>query len=456
VSLNTSSVEVSTPRVWQVVFAITGMLALVWLAGTATFLFDAEDTRFVARVDGFGVEHNCLTGYAVAAHLAAEGSENLYDPSRYRDAAISTPIHESVRGIFTVDGFHYPPPFLILPHVLLAVFGGFFPMRAAWFVLTVACLVAALAGVSRWCGGFRSQTGLLVFPLLLCAPTVHVALQVGNAHILIIAISMLAMIAFEERRPIVGGTLLGFAVAAKLWPAVLVVHLLFQKRWKNALWCAIAVAVYALGAFLFFGPDPYRAFVAYELPRISSGEAFGFMGTLPRAIMTNVSVFGILQKLHALGLLSSKPTLVSPALSWSFTALVGAIVIATGLRRRGGAIGGDSDRLARAQLWLALLTLVQLRSPFLPWPYGVVSALWLLVLLSASARGWKLGVILVAWLGLSVNVPLAFVSDSASFHLGYTLLASLLICGAIMAGVGEYWARSRGLYTRPRRRGDMA
>ncbi len=443
-----SLVDNSAQRRWVVVFAVTGVAALVWLAGTATFLFDVEDTRFVAKVGGFGVKHNCLTGYAIATHLAMERTENLYHRSHYRDAAISTPVHDSVHGMLDVDGFHYPPPFLTLPYVLLSVFGDFFAIRAAWFVLTVVCLVGALAGVARWCGAFRSQPRLLIFAVLLCAPTVQVALQIGNAHIMIIAISMLAMIAFEEERPVIGGALLGFAVVSKIWPVVLVFYLLLQRRWGQALWCGIAVAIYALGAFLLFGPNPYSAFFNYELPRISSGVAFGAMGKLPRAIMTNMSVFGIPQKLHALGLLSSKPELVPPALSLGFTALAGLIVIATGLRGEDGASRDDSDRLRKAQVWLALLTLVQLGSPFLPWPYGVVSTLWLLVLLSASVRGWKRGAIFVAWLVLSINVPPTFLSDAAGFHIAYTLFATLLVYGAIMAGLGAYWMRFGWSYAR--------
>jgi hypothetical protein len=324
------------------------------------------------------------------------------------------------------------------------VLGGFFSVRSAWFVLTLALLVGALVAVSYWCGAFSSQSRLLVFPILFCAPTLHVALQTGNAHILVVAISMLAMIAFEKQRPVVGGALLGFAVAAKIWPGVLVVYLLLQRRWKPALACAIAVLVYSLGAFLIFGSEPYSAFINYEIPRISSAEAFSFMGSLPRAIMTNMSVFGIPQKLHALGMISSKPTLVSPVLNWTFTGLIGLLVVAIGLRHKNDDVPNDSNRLAKAQLWLALLTLVQLRSPFLPWPYGIVSTLWLLVLLSASARGWKLGAILAAWLFLSMNVPLNFVSDAAIFNLSYTLFASLLVFGSIAVGLRAYWIHNCG------------
>ena len=433
----------ATDRRWHATFVVTSIIAIVWLAGTALFLFDAEDTRFVAPVDGFGVEHNCLTGYVTAAHLATEGTKNVYNPSHYRDAQFQTPIHKEVLGTFSVDAYHYPPPFLTLPYVMQKVFGSFFSVRAAWFVLTLVLLLGALVAIVHWCGAFRSQARLLIFPLLLCAPTLHVALQIGNAHILVIAISMLAMVAFEKQRPIAGGALLGFAVAAKIWPGVLVAYLLLQRKWKPALYCVTAVVIYSLGALLLFGVVPYNSFIDYEFPRIASGEAFGFMAILPRAIMTNMSVFGIPHKLHALGLIS-KPALMVPALSWLFTGLVGLTVVAIGHRHRQDADAGDSDRLTKAQLWLTLLTLVQLRSPFLPWPYGIVSTLWLLILLSASARGWKLGAIFAAWLFLSMNVPLKFISDAAILNLSYTLFASLLVFGSIAVGLRAYWIHNCG------------
>jgi len=444
---DTSLVKNQVHRVWKIVAVVVALLAAVWLSATASFEFNAENTRFVAHVDGFGIKHNCLTGYTIAAYLASAGTDNIYNPSHYLNTTTPTPIHNSVQSTFTIDTYHYPPPFLILPEFLLVAFGDFFAMRAVWFIMTVTCFICAITVLAWWCGAFRSKPQLLLFPILLCAPTVHVVLQIGNAHLLIIALSILGMIAIEEDRFILGGGLLGFAVAAKLWPAVLVVYLLLQKRWKPALSCAVAVVVYALVAFVFFGPKPYSAFLTYEIPRISNGESFSFMSSLPRAIISNMSIFGIPQKLHALGLLSTKSVLIPPVLSWIFTVLVVVIVIAVGLLRQEETSSNDSNKLISAQLWLALLTLVQLRSPFLPWPYGVITTLSLLFLLSVSARGWKLGLIIIGWIILSINVPFTFLSDKAEFHLIYTLLASLFMFGAIIAGVQVYWVRFRNLHT---------
>ena len=423
-------------------FGVISILAVVWLLGTATFIFNVKVTRFVRR-DMIGLNHNCFTAYATAAYLASTKAENIYSPYHYASASASpssTPIHKEVLGIFRVDDFLYPPPFLIVPYGLLVIFKSFFAMRTAWFILTVITVIAALVGGAWWCGAFRSQYLLLLFPLLLCAPTVQTTLQIGNVHILVIAISLLAMIAFEERHPLIGGALLGLAVVTKIWPAVLVIYLVAQRRWQAVFYLALAVAVYTVSAFLLFGPAPFYDFITYGLPRVQSGEAFAHMRWYLPTVAENMSIFGIPHKLYALGLLSTAPKLVSPVLAWSFTAVIGVIVIATGLRRIEGDQRNDNNRLIQVQLWLALLTLVQLRSPFLPWHYGVISTLWLLLFLAASMRGWQLGVIVVAWICLCINIPIAFLSETA--EIGYTLVVSLFIFWAIIVSLRQYYGHA--------------
>ena len=430
---------------WTIVFGALVAITVVWLMGTATFMFNVKDTRFVlGDMFSFGVKHNCLTAYTAAAYLASTGTDNIYSPLHYASASpSSTPTHKSVRGIFRVDEFLYPPPFLIAPYGLLVLFKNFFAVRAAWFVLILGVMMTALTVVAWWCGAFRSQPRLLLSPLVLCAPTVHTTLQIGNVHILIIAISMLAMIAFDEDHPLAGGALLGLATVAKIWPAILIVYLIIQRRWKAVAYCAIAMAAYTLGGILLFGPEPYQDYITYGFPRVSSGNAFSWMNS-SQSIVENMSIFGIPHKLYALKLLPSQPELLSPVLGWGFTVILGVIVIATGLRRRQNAKGDDHERVIRVQLWLALLTLMQLRSPFLPWHYGVISTLWLLVLLATSMkRWWTFTAILAAWFALSLNIPLAFMPRATQFNIGYTLATSLVIYGAILLGLRQYYVLAK-------------
>ena len=436
----------SLRKKWTVVFGVLVVFTAVWLMGTATFMFNVKDTRFIlGDMFSLGIKHNCLTAYIAAAYLASTGTDNIYSPLHYHSASpSSTPIHTSLHGIFRLDEYLYPPQFLLAPYGLLVLFKDFFAVRAAWFVLVLGFVITALAVVAWWCGAFHSQPRLLLFPLVLCAPTVHTTLQIGNVHILIVALSILAMVAFDEDHPLIGGALLGFATVAKIWPAILVVYFIVQRRWKAVAYCAIAMTVYTLGGILLFGLEPYRDFITYGLPRVSSGKAFFWM-TNSQSIIENLSIFGIPHKLYALKLLPSQPELLSPSLGWGFTVILGVIVIATGLRRGKETKGNDKDRVIRVQVWLALLTLMQLRSPFLPCHYGVISTLWLLLLLTVSTkRWWTFGAIVAAWFALSVNMPLEFMPRVPQFNIVYTFMMLLVIYGAILFSLQQYYVHTEG------------
>lgn len=430
----------SLRKTWLIVFGITSVMAGLLLAGTTIFMVNVKDTRFVLG-DQFsvGVTHNCLTAYATAAYLASIGTDHLYDPRHYRvGLTSSTPIHKAVSGIFHVDEYLYPPQFLILPYGLWMLCQDFFVMRMAWFILSIAVVLTALAGAAWWCGAFRSRPQLLLFPLLLCAPVVHTAIQIGNVHVMIVAISLLAMIAFDEHHEFLGGTLLGFAVVAKIWPAVLLLYLFIQRRWKSVIACIIAAIGYTGISLLLFGFKPYQDFFAFGLQHVESEESLLSTNYTP-TIIENMSVFGLFHKLDVLNILPFRPTLLAPIVGWSFTVVLGVVVILTGLRRETGAGNDDNNRILRLQLWLALLTLGQLRSPFLPWHYGVISTLWLLLLLMASLKGWTLGVAGAAWLCLAVNMPIEFLSMTQHANIGYTLFAAFLIWGAIVVSLRIYY-----------------
>ncbi|GAK50757.1 hypothetical protein U14_01998 [Candidatus Moduliflexus flocculans] len=430
----------SLPKTWTLVFIITSLLAGLLLAGTAIFMVNVKDTRFV-RGDQFsiGVTHNCLTAYATAAYLASIGMAHLYHPRHYRvGLTSSTPIHKAVNGIFHVDEYLYPPQFLILPYGLWALCQDFFVLRTAWFVLTITVVLIALAGVALWGGAFRSRPQLLLFPLLLCAPVVHTAIQIENIHIVIVAISLLAMIAFDEHHEFLGGALLGFAVVAKIWPAVLLLYLLIQRRWKPVIACNVAIGGYTGISLLLFGFKPYQDFFTFGLQHVESGESLLSTNYTP-TIIENMSVFGIFHKLDALNILSFQPARLSSFIGWSFTMILGTVIIATGLRRETNAENDDNNRILRLQLWLSLLTLGQLRSPFLPWHYGVISTLWLLLVLMTSLKGWTLGVAGAAWLCLATNMPVEFLSMTQHANIGYTLFAALLMCGAIVVSLRIYY-----------------
>ena len=71
-----------------------------------------------------------------------------------------------------------------------------------------------------------------------------------------------------------------------------------------------------------------------------------------------------------------------------------------------------SDR-EKPLVWLAILILATLRSPFLPQTYGVVPALWMLTLLAATyaPNAKTLSLVLLAFLALNAHWPLDWAMD---------------------------------------------
>ena len=180
-------------------------------------------------------------------------------------------------------------------------------LRPVWFALTALLLGAAYLAAAAWIGGKAGWRMGLLFPLFWLSLPVQAGLQMGNFHLPMVALSVLAMLAFARRRTALGGALLAFAVAAKLSPAVLLVYLAVRRRWRALAWTAGFGALLVAMTWLVFGAQPFRAFFQDHVPRLASGEAFSFvsipqaMAARPGPVAGNLSPFGLVLKLQRLG-----------------------------------------------------------------------------------------------------------------------------------------------------------
>jgi alpha-1,2-mannosyltransferase len=419
-------------RSWRVVFLCLTALAVLRMVGVAAFMVDPSETRFVAhRANDFGIHHNCFTCYAVAVRLAQSGRD-VYDSSLYRKPEKTTDVHRQIGETFSVDSFEYPPPFLALPALVMSTGGGFFRWRAIWFALTVALFATSLFALARWAGAFREHAGLLALSAVFLAPTTNMGIQIGNVHLLVVGASLLGVLALTARREMLGALLLSFAICTKLWPGVLLVPLLVQRRWRAITLTSLGVILWSLLAYAFVGAGPFKSFATEQFGLLASGEAFSFAYTNKPAILENVSVLGLPSKLHLLGILSMDPDGFDPILNFSFTALLLLAIVVAGIQlRKLAQIETDRSRLDQVLLWLALLTLVQLRSPFLPWAYGVASTLCLLVFLIPGAK-WRSGVLIgLATVILAMDLPLPMGSANASIWWSMAGTLVMLIAAAI-------------------------
>jgi len=190
----------------------------------------------------------------------------------------------------------------------------------------------------------------------------------SNVQIMVVAISAIALATFL-RRPAVGGMLLAMSTVAKIFPGILFVYLLARRKWSEAVWTAGFAVLLTIVALLVVGPTPFQAFIEYELPRLSSGEAFSRPFSMAFAVARNMSPFGIPLKLGWLGI---PGITLEVGRIVSMIYLVGVVGLAIWSGRR-----QPRSNTEAVSVWLSLLSLGTLASPFAPANYVLTSLVWL-------------------------------------------------------------------------------
>ena len=378
---------------------VLGVLTVTMTTRLGVYMGDKTRPELSLAPDvPFMVHHSCLSAYVEGTRLAGAGVDNLYADEHWPHLGGSPGAAASGAPYapFVLDTYAYPPPFMLLPRVVLTPLGEFASQRAVWFTINGLLIAAGLWIVATWIGGRARVRALLLAPLLWISAPLAFTLQIGNVHALVVVAVMLALVAFETRRPALGGALLAFAVVAKISPGLLVLVLLLQRRFREVLWTAAWGLALALAGLAVFGLAPYEAFLTHELPRLSSGEALSFLA-LPESVPINAAPFGIPFKLATIGVDVGDPWKIGKIINQVFT--VALLVVTVLAARRGG------GRRAQAEVWAALMTLASLRSPFAP-GYVLFSLLWLLSLRAVEVRGAvQTGVAVVVWIAMSNPLP---------------------------------------------------
>jgi alpha-1,2-mannosyltransferase len=135
-------------------------------------------------------------------------------------------------GSFNIDAYEYPPPFLLLPRALAILTPEFLRFRMVWFALNGTVLVIGLLVVARMLGPVTGTRALLFSPLVLASDITIATLQVGNLQAIVSSLSMIAMVLLAQRRYAAGGALLAYATVSKLFPGLLLVYLVVQRKWR--------------------------------------------------------------------------------------------------------------------------------------------------------------------------------------------------------------------------------
>jgi alpha-1,2-mannosyltransferase len=414
------------------------VLALAWVAVLAAgavqtsraSLYAQDPARAeysVAPGNPWRVEHCCFTAYAEGARFASGRVANVYDRSLY----VPAPQQPRHLGPLKVDPFHYPPTFLLLPAAVRLVAPSFFDARRVWFGLQALVLGGALLAVGFWVGGDRGRRVALLAPLAWAAPVTFISLQMGNFQITAVPLALLGVMLAWSRRDAAGGALLAFTAAGKVFPSMLVLHVVAALRWRTVAWIAGMGLAFTIATAAAFGIDPFVEFVRDEFPRLVSGASFP-QTEIPGAMPVNMSVYGFTAKLRVLGVTWLDQAAGKHA-SQRYALLLASFVVWAGLRVRARVDGGQpGDRLRLAILWLAILNLASLGGPFVPVMYGTAGTLWILTLLAATAetpaRFWN-------WIALFVVVTAAILMVPTPRPNEMPATSTLILSLALQVGV---------------------
>jgi hypothetical protein len=409
-------------RVWRrhstrakVVLGLGCLLALLQTTRAALFTGAGNPVHSVVPYNEFHQHHSCFTAYYEAARLAGT-LPNLYDDAAYRRA-----VHDSLppwqqsgdrrrtlHGFF-VDQYEYPPPFLLLPRVFIALGVDFLQARALWFVLQTALVVAALLLLAWHLGDEWGGRFTLLAPFIYVSPPVQTSIQIGNFQVGAFALAVIAFVAMARGRHLLGAALLSFVILAKLFPGALLLVLAARRQWRPLLLTLACLALWIGLAVLVFGWAPFEAFWRYHLPRIQSGEAFPQM-RFPLAIAVNQSVYGIPLKLSLFGIGAGSARVASLLASlYTVVPCLAALLLAR--------------KTPEPILWTLVVALGTYRSPFLPQEYAAIGPLLVLSLL-ASARPFdarRAFVFITAFVLLVLQVPFGLIADARTVALVNTV-----------------------------------
>jgi hypothetical protein len=171
------------------------------------------------------------------------------------------------------EHYIYPP--------LLALM--FYPLTSyqlawwAWAAFSLICWVASLWLLIREL--LRSEFGrqlrqLIWWPVFLAAlinfPPVLAHMTWGQLQLPLLLLLTLAWLCLRRERPATAGVLIGLAIALKLFPLLLLLPLLVQRRWRCVA-AALGTSALVLGlSFAVVGWDQTIFYVTKVLPEVSS------------------------------------------------------------------------------------------------------------------------------------------------------------------------------------------
>lgn len=362
-------------RVWQAGAALALLGALTWFARTTQRAFDAYQANSDFKVV---VEAGRLVWRGVSAYRPFDqGLDNAFQTG---STSISYP----------------PSAFLVLaPWIAIPD-----PWRSlSWLVIQYLALAVIIGGCYLAIGRPRAAEAMLAIAICLALYPVRDNLGEGQFGLVLVALTVVALLAHERGSAVIGGVALGLAIALKLTPVLVLPFFLYLRGYRLLGWTAVTVAV-VLGATLLLGWGARWFEYLQQVGPLGRGTALN----------ANQSLNGVLLRIWRPDLVGQP---ISPLPLW-FRAVwyAGDLVIVAGVVQLVRRVGVDSAINRWACLGV-VLTATALVEPF-AWIHHLVG---LTILVVVAAR-------LVSTREVGTGVTTALLALALFLSLGsrYTIL----------------------------------
>ncbi len=204
-------------------------------------------------------------------------------------------------------GMNTWPPFFSLLCVPLALLAAPTPYlaRGCWLLLNFGCLLLVVRMIAKLVYrrdlSLRAEsTGLslaapqLLVPLVLTDRYVSGNFDHLQINLVIFALALGGLYLHATGRDFAGGIVLGCGAAIKVMPVIFIPYLGYRRRWRAALYAALAWAVLTLSPVLVFGWSRFWDYAAAWRTSVAAGWGVGKM---------NQSVFAMWDRFIGHGML---------------------------------------------------------------------------------------------------------------------------------------------------------
>lgn len=435
----------ASKRVWlTALWSILILLGLVQTTRQSLHIADPTRDFWLTTQQALWAKHSCMTAYIYAADLSRQGDANVYHADHYPGLNPTAKVHTTVANLVPEDPYVYPPQFLLLSRLAIAMSSDFFVIQAVWYSLQAILMVLVTLLFARWFGGAPGTLALVLTPLLwFSVPSLN-NLHYGQVHVTSFLLAMSAFLAFERKRDLPGGVFMALAILCKGYGSFLLVPLLLWKRWRALFWTGVWGVALTLLAFFVLGREPFEAFFTYNLPRLKTGAAFAFEEVWPEYrqvfLAGNVSLFSFVRKLGEFGVRGMSDD-VARLIHGVFTLGVVGISFWSGRLK---------DSRSRALCWLALLNLASITSPGSWGDYVSFGSLWLVLFLWIGSTPKSRIFLLIAGVFFAFVPGAVPYGDSmpVTLAMGLSMLITLLLVGvngwSLGRGFGGYLATDDG------------